>query len=81
MVLSVCICESNGGHVKLLPAHSKFWGIMIEWLSGSSCVGCLRHTWVVYTAVDVGVHKMGIADDCGIAARSCPSTDTWEVWC
>ena len=78
MVLSVCICESNGGHVKLLPAHSKFWGIMIEWLSGSPCVGCLRHTGVVYTAVDFGVCKMGIAGDCGTAV---PSTGTWKVWC
>ena len=42
---------------------------MIGWLSGSPCVGCLRHTGVVYTAVDIRVCKMSIAGDCGIAVR------------
>ncbi len=80
MVLSVCICKSNGGLSNFWPARFKFWGIVIEWLSGSPCVGCLRHTLgVVYTAVVVGVSKMGIAGDCGNAARPCLSTDTWKV--
>lgn len=61
MVLSVCICESNGGLSNFWPARFKFWGIVIEWLSGSPCVGCLRHTLgVVYTAVAVGVSKRAL---------------------